>query len=104
MCEPRTWNKLFSEELTITEDEIFVHLIGERSDYETFKVSVEIKKSDSQTEIAYKFKKAYERLESYRNCDCTTKTGECIRHIVSIHANTLPPEDRSIKLKFGRNG
>lgn len=111
MCATRTWNKLHSEEIltTIETDNVLnftnkseisgtksiekkitlLSLIGERSDYEIFKVVIKLYPAYSVIEIAEKVKKGFETLESYRNCDCTAKGGKCIRHIEKIQVEGL---------------
>lgn len=88
MCEPRHWTRLYSEALTEVEDGIIVCLIGERSDFETFKVAIKLSSADSTQKLAEKVKKGFETLESYRTCDCHSKVGECIKHISSVSLPT----------------
>ncbi len=84
MCQPKYWNKIYSEspELDRKTNETFITLRGERSDFEIFTVEVYI--SGTIAQIAHKIKKAFDALESYRDCDCSIKLGECAKHISSM--------------------
>ena len=83
MCEARVWNKLYTEgiELDDRNHRCYITIAGERSDYEIFRVIILIRGIETIQEVAEKFKKGFEILESYRNCDCSAKVGECFRHL-----------------------
>lgn len=87
MCQHRSWNKLYSEYVEVSQESCTISMIAERNDYEIFKVRVQLASSDNYVDHANKIKKGFELLESYRNCDCTAKTGECIKHTTQINTN-----------------
>lgn len=80
MCQPKFWNKIYSEAPEKNSNgETSIALIGERSDFEVIKVEVII--AGSNIQIASNVKRAFDTLESYRDCDCSAKLGSCIKHL-----------------------
>lgn len=86
MCQPKYWNNFHTKEVEshLDRNEISLHIIGERSDFEIFDIEIIISKTDNHLNIANKFKKALDAIESFRDCDCSIKAGQCVKHFSTI--------------------
>lgn len=103
MCQPKWWNKIIVGEVEFPEeDRISLQIIAERSDLELFNIRVELHNEvEKCQDAAYKFKKVIEALESYRDCDCSIRAGQCVKHFTNIQLEGLGLASYQAQVQMG---
>lgn len=85
MCQSKFWMKVTIQEITEDRHKSVISILAERSDLELITIELELDGNDSLGNISSKVKRAIDSLESYRTCDCSVKTGTCIKHLDKIN-------------------
>lgn len=103
MCLPKFWNKIYTKEVdNIDSRESHLFILAERSDFEIFEMEIILARDEAISSLANKVKKAIDSLESYRDCDCSTKTGTCIKHLSNVVIDNITKGAKSVVISGRR--